>query len=221
MPSHPAQQRLGRAPDLDRDGFHCGPLRGVIVAALKHQTNGALTHLGGKLRRLLHGSIFSRVGASTKPGAVHILLKLREAYPDAAELSAFLNTADQNTQANLYYLAEHGLVVAEAERKLLSGPQQMLTARITADGLDFLEDDGGLGAILKVVTVRMDAAEIRELLEARIGKSDIPDDKKKSALTKIQAFSGDVLKSIIIKMIEQGLEKPDQLWSLVNMIAKV
>ena len=38
---------------------------------LLHHPHGPLTHLGGKLGLLLHGSILSDVGASTIPGAVH------------------------------------------------------------------------------------------------------------------------------------------------------
>jgi len=37
---------------------------------LLHHPHGPLTHLGGKLGLLLHGSILSDVGASTIPGAV-------------------------------------------------------------------------------------------------------------------------------------------------------
>ncbi|WP_369795123.1 VOC family protein [Azoarcus sp. KH32C] len=42
----------------------------MLVALLEHHAHGPLAHFGGELRRLLHGSIFSRVGASAKPGAI-------------------------------------------------------------------------------------------------------------------------------------------------------
>ncbi|MHB8939573.1 MAG: hypothetical protein ACYC39_14790, partial [Thiobacillus sp.] len=42
-----------------------------ILAALGDQTHGALADFGGILYGFLHGSIFSRVGASSKSGAVH------------------------------------------------------------------------------------------------------------------------------------------------------
>ncbi|HTN29324.1 MAG TPA: N-6 DNA methylase, partial [Pseudomonas sp.] len=35
-----------------------------------HQANRPFTHFPGKLIRFVHGSILSRVGASSKPGAV-------------------------------------------------------------------------------------------------------------------------------------------------------
>jgi hypothetical protein len=43
----------------------------MIGAVLEHHAHGTLTQLGGKFAGLHSGSIFSRVGASTKPGAIH------------------------------------------------------------------------------------------------------------------------------------------------------
>ena len=40
-----------------------------------HQAHGAFTDFRGKLVRFLHGSIFSGVGASSKPEAVQVRLK--------------------------------------------------------------------------------------------------------------------------------------------------
>jgi hypothetical protein len=37
---------------------------------LLHQSNGTLTDFRGKLVVLAHGSIFSKVGASSKPGVI-------------------------------------------------------------------------------------------------------------------------------------------------------
>ena len=52
---------------------------------------------------------------------------------------------------NLIYLREHGLVSGEITEEFSAGGaiKSMLWAVITAAGLDFIEDDGGLSAILK------------------------------------------------------------------------
>jgi len=96
----------------------------------------------------------------------------------------------------------------------------MLTAQITAQGLDFLEDDGGLGAILNIVTVRMDAESIKALLETRIRESNLSKEQKDSVVTKIKGFSGDILRAVVIKLIEKGIERPDQLGNLVNILSQ-
>ena len=55
--------------------FHVDPERAVASilpsAVLLHHANRALSHSGGKFGGLVHGSILSRVGASTEPGAIH------------------------------------------------------------------------------------------------------------------------------------------------------
>lgn len=150
-----------------------------------------------------------------------ILESLREVYPEASEVDSFLNVTDIKHQANLFYLKEHGLLESEAVRNAMNAPRQMLTARITANGLDFLEDDGGLGAIINVVTVKMDAESIKAILESRIQTSDLPAAEKVTVIQKIRSFSGDVLKSIVIKLIEKGIGKPEQIGTLIETISKI
>ena len=148
------------------------------------------------------------------------MVKLRDAYPEFVEIGQFLGVADRTNQANLFYLAEHHLIKPEAERTVFGVPRQMLTAQITAQGLDFLEDDGGLGAILNIVTVRMDAESIKALLETRIRESNLSKEQKDSVVTKIKGFSGDILRAVVIKLIEKGIERPDQLGNLVNILSQ-
>lgn len=78
--------------------------------------------------------------------------------------------------ANVTYLVEHGLVLGGFVSRELTNPIGLAAAdlfvenetTITAAGLDFLADDGGVSAILNTVTVRIDARQFTELLAARI-----------------------------------------------------
>src|SRR5690606_40690134 len=56
----------------DLNGLHRRPLRRILTAMLLHQSNGTLTDFRRKFVVLAHGSIFSKVGASSKPGAIHV-----------------------------------------------------------------------------------------------------------------------------------------------------
>src|SRR5690606_28271440 len=67
---HPPEQCINRTANLRRDGLGCCPLGGILVTVLLHQAHGAFTDFRGKLVVLAHGSIFSRIGASSKPGAI-------------------------------------------------------------------------------------------------------------------------------------------------------
>src|SRR5690606_26218777 len=70
VPLHPRQQRLRHTADLGSDRLDRGPQRRILATMLLHHPDGPLTHLWGKLLRPCHGSILSRVGASTNPGAI-------------------------------------------------------------------------------------------------------------------------------------------------------
>src|SRR5690606_31088549 len=70
MTANPAMQRLRGTTNLRRDGFNGGPLGWVVVQMLQNHAHGTFTDFRGVGRSLFHGLIFSRVEASTKPGAI-------------------------------------------------------------------------------------------------------------------------------------------------------
>src|SRR5690606_8178947 len=68
---HPATERLARAADLCSNRLDGRPLRRILTLVLEHQPNRPLPHLGGVLLCLSHDPNLSRVGVSSKPGAIH------------------------------------------------------------------------------------------------------------------------------------------------------
>lgn len=141
-----------------------------------------------------------------------ILKELNNIYPDSktyeywidaaiAQVVGVIETVGEaelyiaKRTANLRYLAEHGLVVCND--KDLSA-----TVKITAKGIDFLADDGGLSAILGVVTVRLHSDTIQTLLDAKINEANIPPEEK-SRLKSILSKMGDVA---LAKFIEKAID---------------
>lgn len=117
-----------------------------------------------------------------------ILKELNNIYPDSktyeywidaaiAQVAGVIETVGEaelyiaKRSANLRYLAEHGLVVCND--KNLSA-----TVKITAKGIDFLSNDGGLSAILGVVTVKLHSDTIQALIAAKIDQAEISDSEK-------------------------------------------
>lgn len=117
-----------------------------------------------------------------------ILKELNNIYPDSKKYEYWIDAAIAQVlgvietvgeaelyiakrSANLRYLAEHGLVVCND--KDLSA-----TVKITAKGIDFLSDDGGLSAILGVVTVKLHSDTIQALIAAKIDQAEISDSEK-------------------------------------------
>ena len=67
-------QGLGDTADLWGDGFDRGLRRRILTAGVLYHADGPLTDFWGKLAVLVHGSILSKAGASSKPGAVQGIL---------------------------------------------------------------------------------------------------------------------------------------------------
>ena len=141
-----------------------------------------------------------------------ILKELNNIYPDSktyeywidaaiAQIVGIIETVGEaelyiaKRSANLRYLAEHGLVVCND--KNLSA-----TVKITAKGIDFLTDDGGLSAILGVVTVKLHSDTIQALLDAKINEANIPPEEK-SRLKGILSKMGDVA---LAKFTEKAID---------------
>jgi hypothetical protein len=137
-----------------------------------------------------------------------LLEKLAESYPDKLYW-AYLNDISRNDEyvPSLAYLQEHALVVNDWSEEI-GGPDGILSSRITARGLDFLEDDGGLGAVLNVVTVKIHSETIRELLMERAQKNPDPTIRK-LLLNKIKELPGNVLQAATIEGMKKGLEHVD------------
>jgi hypothetical protein len=135
-----------------------------------------------------------------------LLLAMRDCYPELLyELPATIDAAKPRVDTNLFYLEEHGLCDSglspnAAGYSVIRGP------RITARGLDFLADDGGLTAILGVVTVRLHADTIRDLIAVKIEALPVPA-AEKSALRKILAgLPADALRAATTDLVKSGLD---------------
>lgn len=110
---------------------------------------------------------------------------------------------------NLRYLAELQLIEGGLfETHDGSGAYKVTIskARITARGIDFLQDDGGLSAILGTVTVKLHADTIRDLIEARIMMLSIPEAEKHDFIFQLRSLSEAALRNVATRVLERGLE---------------
>lgn len=120
---------------------------------------------------------------------------------------------------NIAYLGEHGLVDCEID--LFAGvvATGIPLAKITSKGLDFLKDDGGLSAILGVVTVKLHDDTIRDLLERKIDADTTADSSTKRELKKaVRGMPAGMLKTVTTKALEAGI---GQIPNLVQWLHQV
>ncbi|WP_141245475.1 hypothetical protein [Mesorhizobium sp. WSM3864] len=142
---------------------------------------------------------------------------LSDVYPDAMRKFPVIEGADfASYTANLRYLADHALVEAEWVR-MMNGPPSPKWARITAAGLDFLEDDGGLSAILGVVTVRLHEDTIKSLLVEQVEKSAAPATVKSKLVEQIKALPAEMTKALTIEAMKAGLANIPEIAGWLQM----
>ncbi len=88
----------------------------------------------------------------------------------------------------------------------MSGEVQYGPALITAKGLDFIQDDGGLSAILGVVTVKLHDDTIRRLLIDKVQASEEPEGVKERLVDAIKSAPAETLKTVVQKTLEAGIQ---------------
>jgi hypothetical protein len=144
-----------------------------------------------------------------------ILTHLSDLYPTSGDRlgAAFPDVTDSGLAANLQYLAEHGLI------GVMWFGAAPVEAILTARGADFLADDGGLSAILNVVTVRLDAESLKTLLIDQVIKSKGASSSAKTKLIgQIKSLSSKALETAVTETVKKGLSQGP---NVVNWLGKV
>lgn len=145
---------------------------------------------------------------------LELLNKISECYPFAWD--DYLRNPDSEEYfkiaVNLNYLKGHGLISDDSTVVRHSftgdggGTLLILNPKITEKGLDFLKDDGGLTAILGVVTVRFEADTIRTILQLKVSQSDLSPADKKSMIDSLRELPAESIKHLTMKLLDEGLE---------------
>ena len=111
---------------------------------------------------------------------------------------------------NVIYLERHGLVENGAKLAISLDGYVSVSVRpfpeITEKGIDFLMDDGGLGAILKVQTVKIHPETIKEIIEARVLQSSLSQEKKNSFLDHLKELPEEAAKNLLDKLLDKGIQ---------------
>ena len=136
---------------------------------------------------------------------LELLVRLRDVWPrPMREFPKIDGISDDEIIRNLVYLEEHRL----CSSGLLAGIDENYSyggARITAIGLDFLEDDGGLSAILKTVTIKVHADTLRDMFNSKIETSALPQTEKSELKERIKSLPQKVLETATSDLVKAGL----------------
>lgn len=144
---------------------------------------------------------------------LEILRTLASVYPNSFYPQDDNNAFFENEYilAELSYLSEHGLVEVEIDHYISRDVFLKHAPRITARGIDLLKNDGGLTAILNVVTVKLHK-DVIDLLSLKIEMSDeISPKEKKTYIDQLRLLPADAIKHLTMKLLDKGLENTPQL----------
>lgn len=164
-----------------------------------------------------------------------ILNLLIDSYPNASSAAyrAIKDMLSQDlfkTAANMAYLQEHGLI--EDCFELLAtendldfyrqnpdfDPYRFYPPTITAEGIDFLLDDGGLTALKKTIRVRLEEETIRRLFEEQVKLLEISEEKKSVVLDEMKKVPAEVLKSLLSNALQKVVLNLPAISSLTGSI---
>jgi hypothetical protein len=152
-----------------------------------------------------------------------ILEKMAAAYPHALmpnDLNEFIEHQSlDKVIGTLLYLQEHDLVQVSVSQFTdgswnYKGSQPIITAK----GLDFLADDGGLTTILGTLTIKFHEDTLRQLIEAKIIGSDLTDKEKSATLKAIKELPAEGIKQVSTKLIELGMENAPRALGVIQSL---
>ncbi len=135
---------------------------------------------------------------------LRILELLANGYPDFVDVRR-LWEEDNSVARELIYMAEHRLIEVRRPRSI-SETMPVAEAKLTARGVDFLQDDGGLSAILGVVTIKIHDETLKQLIAARIEQSELPQPEKQRFLARLRSLPADATRHLVLKLVEKGLD---------------
>jgi len=117
--------------------------------------------------------------------------------------------------SNLFYLNEHKLVacrfIHDEDGMDING-----SVRITADGLDFLEADGGLSAILGTVTIKFHEDSLKQLIELRLNEAQLPKEEKHRLLQSVRELPSDSIKHLTTRLLDLGMDNLPRAVELIR-----
>lgn len=149
-----------------------------------------------------------------------LLFEMRDEYPQPKFYMLEGGEGGRRDAVNLHYLLEHGLIDGQPRFSGTGDRSSRWQVRITSKGLDFLADDGGLGAILGVLTIKLHDDTVRDLLMARVDADNTKDDSAKAKLKDtIRGLPAEMLSTLVKEAMKAGLGHIQDIGVWIHHIA--
>lgn len=149
-----------------------------------------------------------------------ILLTLTENFPDLLPNPKhwYQKHGKNEVDGNLLYLKRHGLIDFRDKPTSHSASKEHFIYQITptAKAFDFLADDGGLSAVLGVITVKLHTDTLRELIAAKINTSDLSETQKSTFLNSLYQLPSESLKHLTTRLLDTAFDNLPSAYRLLE-----
>ena len=139
---------------------------------------------------------------------LEILKAPEEAHPDSLDIGVARQLIAAHTEdkvmSNLIYLEGHGILTAGIVHGLNQRIWNVNATEISSKGRDFIADDGGLSAILGVVTIKLHEDTLKSLIAMKIEASELPQPDKRRWLAALRELPAESTKHLVLKLIDLG-----------------
>jgi transcriptional regulatory protein LevR len=153
---------------------------------------------------------------------LEILNELSNVYPSSINVSEkyeYGTDIYRKFVANLAYLRAHNLISKDSiltSQTIGDCTSQPHLPSITHIGMDFLADDGGLSAILGVVTIKFEVEQFRSILESMILSSALPTEQKNTIINALRELPAESIKHLTTRIVDVGWDNLDSLMTLLQ-----
>ncbi len=137
-----------------------------------------------------------------------VLRRLAKEFPGLVEVSLFADIDTPESHRVLFYLAEKGFVEPGQISDRPGRSREMLEARITAKGLDWLEKGGESQALRGEMTIGESEA-LRQFLVQSLNASSLSEEVKVTAKNRLLGFSAEDLKALHLRLLQALAQRPE------------
>ena len=147
-----------------------------------------------------------------------VLRRLAREYPSFVEISVHPELDTPDAHRTLFYLAEKELVEPRAISNRPGQPREMLEAKITASGLDWLEKPEATPSEFGDASSPFELEALRHFLKQSLEMSNLSQEPRHQAITHLMSFSGAEVKSLVLRLLQRTAERPVELAELISKI---
>ena len=139
---------------------------------------------------------------------------LAQDYPNVVEISLFAEFDAPGSQQVLFYLAEKGFLESGQISNRPGQNREMLEARVTAQGLEWLENRTN-SKPQDSETAFGESEALRQFLVQSINGSTLSEEIKEEAKARLLGYAGEDLKALQRRLLQAIAERPELIAKLI------